>query len=390
MWRSRLEYLCTLLGCLVLLFFFDRSLFLWAAAEMAAAALFLRLISRKDAGKLRVLAGMPKSVRTGQKIVLTLTAQTKGKLLAVGSLLAECEITYTMFGVREKKTLCLPFSDSGKVFRIPLDAAYCGEIRVRCTNLWAMDVMQLFRVRIADFPETRAMIYPGRVNLETELVRGTSGAPEKEGLLQNRRGSDRSEIYDTREYVPGDDIRSIHWKLSGKLDQLIVREASDPSHYELLILPDSGLMQGEKETAKAERNTVAAVFAEAGEQLCRQGVSFCVGLLSQDGLVLREVCSDRDFEQALQEWMCTELPKWGGTALKYFLLEHLERHFSRLLILSAGRYQEPLQELEGRIGFTVVSAVKGGRAAYSSIGEMENMVEVPADSPGKEVYRILC
>ncbi len=390
MWRSRLEYLATLLACLVLLFFFDRSLFLWAAAEMAAVAFLLRLISGRDAGKLRVLAGMPKRAGAGQKLILTLTAQTKGKLLAVGSLLAECEITYTMFGVREKKTLCLPFSDSGKAFRIPLNAAYCGEVRVRCTNLWAMDVMQLFRVRIADFPETHAVIDPGRVNLETELVRGTSGAPEKEGLLQNRRGNDRSEIYDIREYVPGDDIRSIHWKLSGKLDQLIVREASDPSHYELLILPDCGLMQGETETTRTERNTAAAVFEAAGEQLCRQGVSFCVGLLAQDGLVLREVRSDRDFEQVLQEWMCTELPKRGGTALKYFLLEHLERHFSRLLILSAGRCQESLQELEGRIGFTVVSAVKDGRAAYSSVSEMENMVEIPADSPGKEVYRILC
>ena len=390
MWRSRLEYLFTLLGCLALLFFFDRSLFLWGVVEMAAVALLLQLLSMRDAGKLRVLAGMPKRVQAGQKLVLTLTARTQGKLLAVGSLLAECEITYTMFGVRETKMLCLPFSDSGKVFRIPLDAAYCGEVRVRCTNLWAMDVMQLFRLKIGGFPETHAMIFPGRVNLEMELARGTSGAPQKEGLLQNRRGNDHSEIYDTREYVPGDDIRSIHWKLSGKLDQLIVREASDPSHYELLLLPDSGLMQGERETTRSERNTAASVFAAAGEQLCRQGVSFCVGLLSRDGLVLHEVRNERDFELALHEWMCTELPERSGTALRYFLLEHLDRYFSRLLILCAGRCQEPLQDLEGRIGFTVVSAARGGRTAYSTPGEMENMVEIPADSPGKEVYRILC
>lgn len=59
------------------------------------------------------------------------------------------------------------------------------------------------------------------------------------GLTRSRKGTDASEMFDIRSYVPGDDIRSIHWKLSGKTDELIVRQASDRTHYDLVIRPIS-------------------------------------------------------------------------------------------------------------------------------------------------------
>ena len=60
------------------------------------------------------------------------------------------------------------------------------------------------------------IVYPRKVNLQVELSQMTIGAPKSEGMMQNRKGNDLSEIFDIREYVPGDDIRSIHWKLSSK------------------------------------------------------------------------------------------------------------------------------------------------------------------------------
>ncbi len=35
------------------------------------------------------------------------------------------------------------------------------------------------------------------------------GTADTEDIVQNRRGNDPSEIFDIREYAPGDDIRSI-------------------------------------------------------------------------------------------------------------------------------------------------------------------------------------
>lgn len=390
MWRNRLWYLTAILACLLLLFFFDGALFLWVAGILALLVPVLRLFIRSDVRKLSVQGKLPAYAFTGQPLALRLRTVSEKKLYTVGNVFADLEITCIMTGKIQKRSLCLAVSDAGKEFAVRLDSDCCGEIRVRCTGLWVMDVMKLFRLPGENFREVRTMIYPERIRLQVGLVKGRSGMPEQEGILQNRRGTDRSEVFDTREYIPGDDLRSVHWKLSEKVGKLLIRESSDPSHYDLLLLPDVGRNQKEIPVAQAEQNAAAAACESAGRELCQQGISFCLAVLSEEGLHLLEVRSPRELDLAMQEWMSTRMPEQSGTALKYFLLEHLERHFSRLLIISAGRYRESLQELEGRIGFTAVSCVEGKKTVYSALGEQENMVEIPVPVPKDEVYRILC
>lgn len=43
-------------------------------------------------------------------------------------------------------------------------------------------------------------------------------------LFRKPPGDDPGETYDIREYRSGDSIRQIHWKLSGKLDDIMIRE----------------------------------------------------------------------------------------------------------------------------------------------------------------------
>lgn len=78
-------------------------------------------------------------------------------------------------------------------------------------------------------------------------------------------------MFDIREYVPGDDIRSIHWKLSSKTEDLIVRQASDPSHYNVILMPDLGLRQREIENSEGERSTAVSVSIALGEYLLKCG-----------------------------------------------------------------------------------------------------------------------
>ena len=102
----------------------------------------------------------------------------------------------------------------------------------------------LFRERVTPFDEVRTVIYPRPVQLELTLSRDAVGETGDSGLTRSRKGTDATEMFDIRSSQPGDDIRSIHWKLSGKTDELIVRQASDRTHYDLVILPDFGRKQG--------------------------------------------------------------------------------------------------------------------------------------------------
>ncbi len=90
-------------------------------------------------------------------------------------------------------------------------------------------------------------------------------------------------MFDIRNYVPGDDIRSIHWKLSGKTDELIVRQASDRTHYDLVILPDFGRKQGGRGITAGELTRCVALVIELSRRLVRRGVPLCVALPGPGG-----------------------------------------------------------------------------------------------------------
>lgn len=62
---------------------------------------------------------------------------------------------------------------------------------------------------------------------------------------QSRPGDDPSEIYGIREYGPGDKIRNIHWKMSAKFDDIMVKEHSLPIEQEDLIYIDIFKMKKE-------------------------------------------------------------------------------------------------------------------------------------------------
>ena len=45
------------------------------------------------------------------------------------------------------------------------------------------------------------------------------------------------------------------------------------------------------------------------------------------------------------------------TGIRYFIMEHMEQYFSKILIISSGKYLKELNSLEGRINITVISGI---------------------------------
>lgn len=71
-------------------------------------------------------------------------------------------------------------------------------------------------------------------------------------------------------------------------------------------------------------------------------------------------------------------------------MEHLEQYFSRVIIVTAGKYNQSLQGLESRISVTVVHAVESGHYAVTDLNESGRVIEIPCEKDRKEAYHILC
>ena len=115
-----------------------------------------------------------------------------------------------------------------------------------------------------------------------------------------------------------------------------------------------------------------------------------MALPSVSGLQICEIKDRRELQRILALWLaCPVVPK-SGDGLQCFMMEHLEQYFTRLLILTAGEYQQNLSGMDERIGITIlhISAAAGNVNAESGNGC--EIIEIPAGIDNQETYRIRC
>ena len=107
---------------------------------------------------------------------------------------------------------------------ILLQSSFCGRVYVQISRFTLLDYLGLLPMKALVKADARLTILPDLYPMEADMTARPAYADDG---ASNRRGEDRSEVYQLREYRPGDDIRQIHWKLSSKWDELIVRERAE-------------------------------------------------------------------------------------------------------------------------------------------------------------------
>jgi uncharacterized protein (DUF58 family) len=99
--------------------------------------------------------------------------------------------------------------------------------------------------------ETHAKVYPNFAGISAFTLLATDNRLSQIGVLQRRRRGEGMDFHQLREYREGDSPRSIDWKASSKLRQLIAREYQDERNQQLMFLIDCGRRMGAKDDALA-------------------------------------------------------------------------------------------------------------------------------------------
>lgn len=116
-----------------------------------------------------------------------------------------------------------------------LNSEYCGiqSFSLKEVRIWDYTGMADLTVQ-ADASAALATL---PVLMDTEFsTEAVGGAGLTELVEQETKGNDSSQIIDTRDYQPGDKLQRIHWKLSTKLDRLLVKEYGSISSNDVLVL----------------------------------------------------------------------------------------------------------------------------------------------------------
>lgn len=183
------------------------------------------------------------------RAVITLSIENHNRFLPLTKGIAKVRYENTFSG--DKGKLKIRFSvDSGRKRdrRIPVVMNNCGNVAVTVEKVRIYDYLNIFAWTIGKHFETQNILvlppikemYLGRDRWYNE----TNEDSDRFSLY--KKGDDPSEIFDIRDFVDGDKIQRIHWKLSSKTGNLMVKEGSLPLTKAVHIFMDL-CVPGEKE-----------------------------------------------------------------------------------------------------------------------------------------------
>ena len=169
-----------------------------------------------------------------------------------------------------------------KSISLDLGSAYCGRIRLSVEQIVLYDCFGLIGVRCPSSAVAHLAVQPDTFGMHVTLIPSLNTVEDSEVYSQERPGSDLTETYQIREYVPGDSPRQIHWKLSGKFDKLIVRDPALPITRNVLVFWERTGEGDDPEIIDAQAETVVSLC----QSLLEQSIQFTVGWNDTD----RNIC----------------------------------------------------------------------------------------------------
>lgn len=165
-------------------------------------------------------------------------------------------------------TLSMPIRMHGVSFlRVPLEFRDQGRFVIAIQGCVFQDLLGLVECRWKVRQECEIFSLPDRNPEEEDLTEQyLSGAAETEESKE--KGNDFSEVSDIREYIPGDRIRDIHWKLTAKQDALMVKERVAVAGSEMVLVLSLSSEKYECEQILSSAYSIAASMVAKRMPVC--------------------------------------------------------------------------------------------------------------------------
>lgn len=118
---------------------------------------------------------------------------------------------------------------SSQTVSCQLTSHYCGNLLFQVNNIRLFDYLHLWKINKKIKQSVRVLVMPKIYEIRGKLIKENMTVPADNDIYSPiKPGDDPSEVFDIREYREGDKPNRIHWKLSYKKKELMVKEFSNP------------------------------------------------------------------------------------------------------------------------------------------------------------------
>lgn len=176
-----------------------------------------------------------------------------------------------------------------------------GRYEIAVSSAVLTDPLQLSSRQVTCMDREYVTIMPEIFDMQVSYA-SDAAMLEGDRSADSRRGNDPGEVRSIREYVPGDPVRNIHWKLTEKADKLLVKELGNPITDQFLVILDTA---HEVSQMPAALETVASVFVSLAETIRRDSSGLSIGWTDPETgrAVIRKIIEEDDLTAAADEYL---------------------------------------------------------------------------------------
>lgn len=151
---------------------------------------------------------------------------------------------------------------------------YCGCILYSIESLVLSDYFSIIQVKRKISSTSASIISPG--------LKSVNLIYEKNNFFR------RDDITELRGYVSGDDIRLIHWKMTAKMNEIMLREPSNTINSKIYLIYENLLPSKKLDVTKQDIHTSFVFYASTAYELIEQGHELCLVYRTKGGLRMTE------------------------------------------------------------------------------------------------------
>lgn len=224
------------------------------------------------------------------------------------------------------------------VFR--LSSRYCGKVEISVSDLRLWDWMGLFSAKTPVKLREAALMIPEAADVDFDRERFQILDPEGVNYSDEKAGFDPSETFAVREYRMGDKLKSIHWKLTGKLDRLMVREPGLPVKNSTQLLMETAFPDENAEVRKQKIDTVCGYTVSLSEKLIDSGFTHQIGWMDyrENFFHNYEINSAEDLSNMLGLLLGTAVHRGESRVAEKFCEETGKNYVPDLVIIDDDKY----------------------------------------------------
>ncbi len=216
-----------------------------------------------------------------------------------------------------------------------------GEYSFGLTRVFLHSPIRLFRRRFSFGTEESVKVYPSFLHLKKYELTAVNEKVLVSGMKKVRRIGHSMEFEQIKDYVPGDDLRSINWKATARRNKLMVNHFTDEISQQIYSIIDCGRVM------KMPFNGMRLIDYAVNASLMISDIAMLkqdragIGLINERKTSLITAENSKKHLQIINDSLYSVTTEFGETDFESFSAYFLSRVRQRSLVLLYTNFETP-------------------------------------------------